>query len=241
MPSGRSEAVTMPTRKAILAAIASAALLLCIAVPATAEEPEHICNQDAMLVFDASGSMSGDGWGYGSESANTVTRIQKVRAALAKVLPSITHYRRVGLITFGPNQCNVKLELKPTENSASRILSIVDDLIPAGQTPLSAAEGAAIPATKGVGAADRPIVRWTSLIGGIPHRHRRTGSSCGWHRLDRIRDRLLARSTARRHVDLQRISHALSCLPRFRGRTDRHFTLASCSRARDPDGTFGLG
>ena len=74
-------------------------------MPTTAEEP--VCNQDAMLVFDASGSMSGDGWGYGSGSANTVPRILKVRAALAKVLPDITRYRRVGLITFGPNQCNV--------------------------------------------------------------------------------------------------------------------------------------
>ena len=44
------------------AAITSAALLVCIAMPTMAEEPEHICNQDAMLVFDASGSMSGDGW-----------------------------------------------------------------------------------------------------------------------------------------------------------------------------------
>jgi Ca-activated chloride channel family protein len=92
-----------------------------------------------MLVFDASGSMSGDGWGYGSESANTVPRILKVRAALAKVLPGITRSRRVGLITFGPNQCNVRLELRPTENSASQIMSIVDALIPAGQTPLTAA------------------------------------------------------------------------------------------------------
>jgi Ca-activated chloride channel family protein len=127
------------TQKAILAAISSATLLVCIALPMAAEEPARLCNQDAMLVFDASGSMSGDGWGYGSESANTVTRIQKVRAALAKVLPGITRYRRVGLITFGPNQCNVRLELKPTEDSASRILSIVDALIPAGQTPLTAA------------------------------------------------------------------------------------------------------
>jgi hypothetical protein len=62
-------------------------------------EPEPICNQDAMLVFDASGSMSGEDWGYGSESANTVTRIERVRAALAKVLPGITRYRRVGLVT----------------------------------------------------------------------------------------------------------------------------------------------
>lgn len=137
MPSGRTEAVIMPARK--VAAIALAALLVCIALPTTAQEPDHICNQDAILVFDASGSMSGDGWGYGSESPNTVTRIQKVRAALAKVLPGITRSRRVGLITFGPDQCNVRLEFKPTENSASRILSIVDALIPAGQTPLTAA------------------------------------------------------------------------------------------------------
>ena len=121
------------------ASAALTGLLGCIAMPTCAEEPEHICNQDAMLVFDASGSMSGDGWGYGSESANTVPRILKVRAALAKVLPGITHSRRVGLITFGPNQCNVRLELKPMENSASRIMSIVDALIPAGQTPLTAA------------------------------------------------------------------------------------------------------
>src|SRR5262245_58615432 len=116
-----------------------AALLVCIAVPTIAEEPVRICNQDAMLVFDASGSMSGDGWGYGSESATTVPRFLKVRAALAKVLPGITRSRRVGLITFGPNQCNVRLELRPTENSASRIMRIVDALIPAGQTPLTAA------------------------------------------------------------------------------------------------------
>jgi len=130
-----SASITCPmanTRNAILAAIASGALLICIAMPTTAEEP--VCNQDAMLVFDA-----GDGWGYGSESANTVPRIQKVRAALAKVLPGITRYRRVGLITFGPNHCNVKLELKPAENSASNIMSIVDALVPAGQTPLTAA------------------------------------------------------------------------------------------------------
>jgi len=103
------------------ASMALAGLLGCIALPIGAKEPEHLCNQDAMLVFDASGSMSGDGWGYGSESANTVPRILKVRAALAKVLPGITRYRRVGLITFGPNQCNVRLELKPAENSASQI------------------------------------------------------------------------------------------------------------------------
>ncbi|HKB21805.1 MAG TPA: hypothetical protein VKC99_03290, partial [Methyloceanibacter sp.] len=50
-------------------------------------------------------------------TAGTVSRLDKVRATLGEVLPSITRMRRVGLITFGPgpyNQCNVKLDLRPT-------------------------------------------------------------------------------------------------------------------------------
>ena len=59
------------------------------------------CTEDAMIVFDASGSMPGDGWGYGSELAGTVSRIDKVRSALREILPSITRFRRVGLLTYG--------------------------------------------------------------------------------------------------------------------------------------------
>ena len=104
------------------------------------------CVEDAMIVFDASGSMSGDGWGYGSESAGSVSRLDKVRATLAEVSPSITRIRRVGLITFGPgpyNQCNVTLELRPTENAAAAILGAVKALTPAGKTPLTSAVGQA--------------------------------------------------------------------------------------------------
>ena len=104
------------------------------------------CVEDAMIVFDASGSMSGDGWGYGSESAGSVSRLDKVRATLAEVSPSITRIRRVGLITFGPgpyNQCNVTLELRPTENAAAAILAAVKALTPAGKTPLTSAVGQA--------------------------------------------------------------------------------------------------
>jgi len=102
------------------------------------------CVEDSMIVFDASGSMSGDGWGYGSESAGSVSRLDKVRGTLAEVLPSITRIRRVGLITFGPgpyNQCNVKLELRPTENAAAAIMAAVKALTPAGKTPLTSAVG----------------------------------------------------------------------------------------------------
>jgi Ca-activated chloride channel homolog len=117
-----------------------------VAVSATtllaADEPRSPCTEDAMLVFDASGSMAGNGWGYGSENPHAVSRMDKVRLALAKILPRITRMRRVGLITYGPGpyqQCNVQLDLKPATNTASRILDVVNGLIPAGQTPLSEA------------------------------------------------------------------------------------------------------
>jgi Ca-activated chloride channel family protein len=92
-----------------------------------------------MIVFDASGSMSGNQM---LGIANSPARIDEVRAALAQVLPTATAHRRVGLITYGPgpyNQCNVKLELAPTADAAKRIMSVVNALVPAGKTPLTSA------------------------------------------------------------------------------------------------------
>jgi Ca-activated chloride channel family protein len=108
--------------------------------PRAEETKPHLCTEDAMIVFDASGSMYGDGWGYASTSR--MSRIDNAKSAIANVLPTITRSRRVGLITFGPgpyNQCNVKLELKPTSNAADRIMGIIDALVPAGKTPLTTA------------------------------------------------------------------------------------------------------
>jgi Ca-activated chloride channel family protein len=107
-----------------------------------AAEQSAPCTEDAMIVFDASGSMSGNGWGYGSETAGVVSRIDKVRATLAKILPRVTRLRRVGLISYGPgpwNQCNVQLDLKPAANAAASIMAAVNALSPAGKTPLTAA------------------------------------------------------------------------------------------------------
>jgi Ca-activated chloride channel homolog len=108
---------------------------------ASAEEPDKgPCTEDAMIVFDASGSMSGDGWGYGSESAGSVPRIDKVRTAMREILPSLTRFRRVGLITYGSgawNQCTIRLDLKPTPNAADRIMAAIDALRAAGRTPLT--------------------------------------------------------------------------------------------------------
>ena len=92
-----------------------------------------------MIVFDASGSMAGN---VDQGIATIIPRIDEVRGALASVLPTVTRARRVGLITYGPGpyqQCNVQLNLKPTENAAGIIMQEVNALNPAGKTPLTAA------------------------------------------------------------------------------------------------------
>jgi Ca-activated chloride channel homolog len=93
------------------------------------------CSEDAMIVFDASGSMVADG-------EASVRRIDEARRALARVLPQVTRYRRIGLITYGPGpfeQCNVQLNFQPVPNAAERILRAVGSLEPAGRTPLTTA------------------------------------------------------------------------------------------------------
>jgi Ca-activated chloride channel homolog len=121
-------------------AIAQILLLACCVSARSAEEGKIApCREDAMIVFDASGSMSGN---QTLGIPNSEARIDVVRAALAQVLPSATGHRKVGLITFGPgpwNQCNVQLNLKPTANAADLIMSEVNALVPAGKTPLTTA------------------------------------------------------------------------------------------------------
>ncbi len=126
----------------MIAAVCSFLLALAFALTAAAAEdaPPEACTEDAMIVFDASGSMAGDGWGYGSESAGSVPRIDKVRKAMREVLPSLTRFRKVGLITYGAgawNQCNIHLALRPTANAAGPIMAVLDGLRPAGRTPMT--------------------------------------------------------------------------------------------------------
>lgn len=126
-------------------ALPAVALALLIASPTrsagTADEVPD-CAKDAMLVFDASGSMTGMGFG---ESA--MRRIEQVRHALAQVLPAVTPVRDLGLMVFGPGAgdvCdNIALKLPPGPNSAEEIMAEVDVLQPYGQTPLTRAVGAA--------------------------------------------------------------------------------------------------
>jgi len=125
-----------------VAAALTAGAVLTVDAASAAEDEQSPCTEDAMLVFDASGSMSGNGWGYGSENPTAVSRIDKVRLALAKILPQATRLRRVGLISYGPGpyqKCNVQLDVRPMPNAADRILAAVNALTPAGKTPLSQA------------------------------------------------------------------------------------------------------
>ena len=71
-----------------------------------------------------------------------IRRIDEVRKALAQVLPNVAHFRRIGLVTYGPGphqQCNVELKLRPRTNAAKPIMEIVESLNPSGKTPLTQA------------------------------------------------------------------------------------------------------
>jgi Ca-activated chloride channel family protein len=91
-----------------------------------------------MLVFDGSGSMAGnERLGIGS----VVTRIDKVRKALDRVLPAVAPNRRLGLVTYGPgpyNRCdNIELNVRPMPNAAATIMAAINAIVPAGRTPLT--------------------------------------------------------------------------------------------------------
>jgi Ca-activated chloride channel family protein len=122
------------------AAVSLAMLVVCGASALCAEEAKPApCKDDAMIVFDASGSMAGN---VDQGIATIKPRIDEVRAALSQVLPSATRFRRVGLITFGPgpyNQCNVHLNFAPLLHAAVPIMNAVNALTPAGKTPLTTA------------------------------------------------------------------------------------------------------
>jgi Ca-activated chloride channel family protein len=113
---------------------------LAIVTPAAAQDRDlPPCTEDAMIIFDASGSMAGN---MNQGIATTLPRINEVRKALARVLPVATRFRKVGLITYGPGpyrQCNVELNLRPMSNAAQRIMHAVNALNPAGKTPLTEA------------------------------------------------------------------------------------------------------
>lgn len=86
-------------RRTLLAIFLLTIAAISLPDPGHAQDKKTPCTEDAMIVFDASGSMAGNlGQGIMTEKP----RIYEVRKALARVLPEVTRVRKVGLITYGP-------------------------------------------------------------------------------------------------------------------------------------------
>jgi Ca-activated chloride channel family protein len=115
-----------------------AMVTLAAPAPVAAEQrSKPSCIDDAMLVFDASGSMAATDFPDGAPS-----RLDRVRQALVKVLPAAGRTRRLGLMVYGPGSnfdtCkNVTVRLMPTPNAGERIMAMVDALRPQGRTALT--------------------------------------------------------------------------------------------------------
>ncbi len=126
---------------ALLSCLTAAALALATVVPAWA------CQEDAMLVFDASGSMSSMRDGF--------TKIQMARDAAADVLPELTRSRPTGLVTYGGERgagCQgVALKLPPMAHSGDLIIGELQSIQPSGSTPLTEAVWTAALALKSTG------------------------------------------------------------------------------------------
>jgi len=113
----------------IVAIFASVLIVLRLITPAKAED----CHENAMLVFDASGSMGAKHDG--------MSKIAAAQEAAAEVLPDVTRHRPTGLITYGGmhgSACgNVHLKIPPMLESGDLIRAELGLMEPRGQTPLS--------------------------------------------------------------------------------------------------------
>ncbi|MFT3731904.1 MAG: VWA domain-containing protein [Hyphomicrobium sp.] len=132
---------------------AAAAVAMFVGQQASPTADKAPCTSDAMIVFDASGSMSASDFPDGVS-----TRISRVRSALAKFLPQVSSTRNLGLVIYGPGQnadeCeNVSVRFGPMADAGSKIEAEVDRLVPAGRTPLT---NAVRDAADALGAADKP-------------------------------------------------------------------------------------
>lgn len=94
------------------------------------------CTEDAMIVFDGSGSMAEIGY-----NAIGVPRISEARLAMQRVIPSIAAQRRLGLVIYGPSGdrtcANTDVRFAPMWQAGPRILADVEALNPAGGTSLT--------------------------------------------------------------------------------------------------------
>jgi Ca-activated chloride channel family protein len=102
---------------------------------ASSGDEANSCQSDAMIVFDASGSMGT------SDYTLKVPRIARLKQSLARVVPEVAPVRRLGLIVYGEgayDDCNsIRLHMRPTANAAEQLLGIIETINPRGRTPLT--------------------------------------------------------------------------------------------------------
>ena len=110
--------------------------LLAASTVGVAEGRPAECTDDAILVFDGSGSMDAI-----SHNGLKSLRIDEARAAIEESMPQISPFRKLGLLIFGPGPAescsNIDLRFRPQSNAGPRIIADVDALTPVGQTPLT--------------------------------------------------------------------------------------------------------
>lgn len=94
------------------------------------------CAEDAMLVFDGSGSMAERTFSRTGDS-----RIDEAQHAVREVIPEVTRYRDVGLLIYGPgghDACGgINIAFEPQSDSSAAIINAVDEVSPYGLTPLA--------------------------------------------------------------------------------------------------------
>lgn len=127
--------------------IAMVVALVLAMVPSVGVTYAWACQENAMLVFDASGSMA--------SIRNGLSKIMVARDAAAEILPDVTRRRPTGLVTYGgergPSCGDVHLKIPPVVGSGELILGELSMMEPKGQTPLSEAVMLAAQTLKGFG------------------------------------------------------------------------------------------
>ena len=115
---------------------AAACLLAAFACSAAvSDDAKNTCQADAMIVFDASGSMGT------TDYALKVPRIARLKSSLFHVVPEVAPVRRLGLIVYGEgayDDCSsIRLHMRPTADAGDQLLGIVETINPRGRTPLT--------------------------------------------------------------------------------------------------------
>ncbi len=98
-----------------------------------AANPALACRENAMIAFDASGSMA--------RQRNGRSKIDIARRAAAEILPNITKNRPTGLVTYGgidgPACRDVIVRVEPQTGSGRQIVAELQRIPPVGPTPLT--------------------------------------------------------------------------------------------------------